>query len=950
MNFISRNFFYMMMAWFVISCNQNSTKTNYLYDFGPLNSELADGFIAVKSNTKYESEIGFGWIGSNVKAEFDNEKTKPMNLLLKDGISAKDSLVFRIDAEPGDYVFTMNLGNGTSEPMDMVVTINNEEVMDSTATPWLRLNYRSIAQKVSLTKDHAIIKVTSKNGSAVALHGLELRPQIDWEDFETATLLDQDTLQISNQIRAIESKLSEDSGNVNLINQLNILKKYKLAAYYYDIGWWSWAVKQTGLSIFNRYHIASDLLRQIIVDDESPLYDRSVYLLARAHYWLYLEQGNEYNREQYEKHFKMLYTKFPDHPMVKMYNGDKVPHKSPYEKIDTQAPKWANYQRESMYRLQEMMHWWADSVQADNGELGGKFGDDVEILRWWLPGILGADDQKARKAYTKLVNGVWNSGLLERAFSKKIEDVEHSAELFRDTHPAMFLMNYGNPIYVERCLVSMQNFRDVWTGINSYGHRHFKSCYLSASAVDETPPYAVDVPLNARATLPGLWAAWYNQNPSTIDLFNEWGQAWIDDAARAENGKPSGVLPAAVSYVDDKIGGYSPEWHAPGKGLGWDYFDWESLGHICEMYNQLLGLYAIIGQKSLLKPMNTTFDYMMNHKNPKNIDATKPGSKEWVAAQLWGMNNGESRPNNNLMKLFGSAKAITGTTRFDDLIKTSGRQYSQYLVKGDEQYIEDGLEEILGTIRYNYPLFTTEVKFTDRVNIPHDDLLFGMYTGHIGSGYEFPGLSATWKNTGPDLAVLVGKCSNEELNAQIYNFGDSKEVGLNTWQLAPGKYKLSLVAKEENEELLGKEIEILERTSYTTFEVQSDNLLQLRIEQISSYESMTFPRADAALSEEDVYITKDWDQQGDIPINVTVHNIGNKTAKSINVQVFNAQNDTQLWSTIVDTLEAPNDLEPRTKVVQFTLPKEMKGKEIRIELSMNQSEITMLNNEVVVEL
>ncbi|MEZ4851572.1 MAG: hypothetical protein R3B93_23770 [Bacteroidia bacterium] len=44
--------------------------------------------------------------------------------------------------------------------------------------------------------------------------------------------------------------------------------------------------------------------------------------------------------------------------------------------------------------------------QAENGELGGKFGDDVEISRWWLPAILGADDSLVKVGLYKV--GRWS--------------------------------------------------------------------------------------------------------------------------------------------------------------------------------------------------------------------------------------------------------------------------------------------------------------------------------------------------------------------------------------------------------------------------------------------------------------------------------------------------------------------------------------------------------------
>ncbi len=929
------------------ACQSNMHLTNYLFDFGTHASPVRERFTSVSPDIAYSSEQGYGWINNSFeRIGFDLEVVKPANRMLQDGISATDSLVYRIDADPGTYIFTISIGKGSNDPMHMAVKVNDITINDSTSTPWLQLKYRTISQKVTLEKDHAIVTIATKNNNGVAVHGIELRPLVEWEHFETPTLLDQDTTAISLQRQFLRNKLIEEPTNIQIINQLYDLDKFLLATYYYDIGWWSWAVNQTGLSIFPRYHIASDLLRQIIADEDHPLYDKSVYLLARAHYWLYKEQGNEYNRESYEYYFDLLHDKHPEHRLLSMYVGENIIHESSCNTSDPNAPLWANYQREAICRMQEMIHWWADSAQADNGELGGKFGDDVEILRWWLPNILGADDQKARMAYTKLVDGVWNSGLLERAFSKKVEDVEHSAELFRDTHPAMFLMNYGNPIYVERCLVSMQNFRDTWTGINSHGHRHFKSCYLSASAIDETPPYAVDVPLNARATLPGLWAAWYNQNPTTIQLFTEWGNAWVEDAARSDNGKPAGLMPAAVAYKDERIGGYAPEWYNPGEGLGWDYFDWESLGHVGEMYNQLLGLYAITGQKSLLNPMNSTFDFMMAHGDPQNINETTPGSEDWAAAQLWGKTFEGLSPDGNIMELYGSARALIGTDRYDELIKKAGRHYSQYRLTGEEEYVEEGLKAILETIRYNYPLYTREVKFTDRVDVPYVDLLFGMYTGHIGSGFEFPGLSATWKNTGPDIAILVGESNHKSLQAQLFNFGTSKAVGMYTWQLKPGQYELVVKRKSDGKALAKQLLEISERTSYVEFEIPSNELVALQITQQKEYKGLSFPRVDLAITPEDIKIAGNWDQNGAIPIEVTIHNIGNKDAGAFMVSILDVNGEDILASQTVKYLEAPNDLNPRLKTIKLSIPGNINKQEILVDVKMDEPEITLVNNKV----
>ncbi|MEZ4851570.1 MAG: hypothetical protein R3B93_23760 [Bacteroidia bacterium] len=67
----------------------------------------------------------------------------------------------------------------------------------------------------------------------------------------------------------------------------------------------------------------------------------------------------------------------------------------------------------------------------------------------------------------------------------------------------------------------------------------------------------------------------------------------MESTDRTDNGKPKGLLPAAISFSDEKIGGYGDNWYHP--KLGWTYYNWEQLGGATEMYNQLLGMYQITG-------------------------------------------------------------------------------------------------------------------------------------------------------------------------------------------------------------------------------------------------------------------------------------------------------------------------------------------------------------------
>ncbi len=921
---------------------------NFLFDMGPENAVIAQQFVGVTPSTVYTPKIGYGWIKAPQQS-FNASKIKQSNALTRDGLLVADSVIYRVDIPAGKYFLTITLGNTKSvgDTIKASVMVNQRLVCGPISNSWSHLHYRTSRKQIAIEEDYAEIKVLSAS-QEVGLYGIELRPMADLTPMSFSSALEQDTAEVAAFGRQLEAALNKNPEDIILINRLNIINKYLLAAYYYDIGWWSWAVESTGLSIFDRYDIASDLLRQIVADPRDPLHDKAVYLLGRIHFWLYKEQHEAFDKDEYQKFFSLIRPRHPDHKVLGMYLGKKIPNPVSCVSEVAHAPAWANMQREANCNILNIIHWWVDSVQAENGELGGKFGDDVEILRWWLPAIFGLDDQKARQGYVRLVEGVWNSGRLERAYAKKVSDVEHAAELFRDTHPSMILMDYGNPVYVERCLISMQNFRDTWTGITPRGHRHFKSCYFSATEVVEEPPVAVDVPMNARATLPGLWVGWYNRNPTILQLFSEWGKSWVEDADRIDKGKPQGILPAAVTFATDEIGGYSDNWFHP--NLGWHYYQWESLGGVIEMYNQLLGMYAITGNNTFLKPVNKTYDLMRNVGIRKQTTDTRPGSEAWTVGYLAGKNTPDKNTNNPIAEMYGLAKTLTGSTRYDPFIKQAGLPYSKYLATGDKEELRKGFKRLLGSLNYNFPMVTSEVKFTDRVRVPERELLFGMYTGHIGSGFEFPAVAVTWKNTGSDVAVLVNEASRKKLNVSLFNFGPQKTVIMQTWRLEPGHYRLKTGPDENDDGRIDKPgmektFKISERMHQLAIPIPSNKRFAITVEQLAAYPKPDFLMPDLALSREHFSLSNSDARAGEtLQINASVHNIGNVAAKNIKLEFF--VDDKKIDSRQISTIQAPNDLTPKWKTVTTNWVAEKGTHRISAIVSGREKEITQYNNEV----
>jgi hypothetical protein len=758
------------------------------------------------------------------------------------------------------------------------------------------------------------------------------------------TGIEMDTSAVRKYSAALKNRQATSPADSSISRELKLTEKYLLACSYYDGGGWSWAVKGTGLNFTKRMYLAADLLKEIVNQPSHPLYYKALYLRARIYYWLGKEDGELFKDSISEPHFKILAGKFPDHEILKMYLGQKIPFQAGYDTTNSSAPLWASYQRDAIYRIQKIIHWWVNEKQAANGEMGGKYGDDVELLRWWMPAIMGADDSIARLGYKRLADGIWNSGILERGYAKRVDDVEHSAELFRDTHPGMFLVNYGDPEYVERAMISMQNFNKTWTGITPLGHRHFKSYFLSASKVQEESPFGVDVPLNARAVLPGLWTAWYNRNPVLLKSFSEWGHAWVADAARAENGKPAGLIPAAVTFKTDKIGGDSGTWYDA--NLAYSYYRWESLGHVSELYAQMLGMYAITQDSSLLKPLNTIVQLLTEANDQPSDKNTEPGSLDWVKQKLLAEEKGFS--GHPMAKLFSMARKLTGKNIYDSLVARYGQPYSQYEITGNTDKIIKGFDELRNSLAYNFPLLTSEVKFTDRVYVSGSNLLMGMYTGHFGAGYEYPGMVASWKNTGPDVSVFVRYGDRKTARVSLFNFDKSRQVEMRTWQLEPGLYELKQGIDvnddgEPDEMLSNKEIQITERIGAINIDVPALKKFAVSIRQLHSFPVQYFSLADIALAASDISVRKaEQGTDGSNDIAVRVHNIGN--IPSLHVKVDLTIDGVVTGSSVIDRLDAPNNLEPKWKEIIFRNI-DLKGKHnISVRINTKQHEITRLNN------
>ena len=133
----------------------------------------------------------------------------------------------------------------------------------------------------------------------------------------------------------------------------------------------------------------------------------------------------------------------------------------------------------------------------------------------------------------------------------------------------------------------------------------------------------------------------------------------------------------------------------------------------------------------------------------------------------------------------------------------------QYRVSGDIGVVENTLESSLATLRLHEPMFTSEVRFTDRVfsfhrkflnahfgtNYPSVDfdLLYNMVSGDSGDPLMMSMAAVRWLHPSDDWGIWVDVNEARRFETAVYNFSDTvRELSGNLLRLDLGDYQSSL--------------------------------------------------------------------------------------------------------------------------------------------------------------
>lgn len=669
---------------------------------------------------------------------------------------------------------------------------------------------------------------------------------------------------------------------------------------------YAWAAGQFGrVRVFPRDPYACAML-VYLGPEHNPFYDKALLYRARFLRANAQEGGDAASMKKANAMFQELLEKAPDNVVLRELCGEKIPWREDMIEQDPTVPRWAALLHEMYARQLTIMEWWFTKRQYEDGQLGGGWGDDVEILRSWGPFAMISDASPAvRNGIEKLCEGVWQHALVD-GFCGDFGDVEHSAEPSADSIPTMLAIRYGDPLWFERNLASCRRIRDIYTGVDANGYIRFKSGWFGGDKVSSNLQHGGDNYYSVRAMKHLFWAAWYG-NEEARQFYTNWAEGWVMATMTPKYTKPAGVPPANIWYPSGDI--------APPNGASWTDPDYNIYG-CCSIANfwiqdMFLAGYYLARQPLYLAPIHAWMNFRLTEPRegaPANPDIEKEPLD-------WAVKHARERWNTEATLV--EYRWLTGDGSFDEIEGIERTPQRLHLPPTLEAF-ESRMEGALRQLRVNWNLHTREVLQTDRAGLDGSDASFGAFTGGVRRWGDagVPTMAVTWDVPHSDFAALVVYCTSQHLRVWIYNAKRTPtRFGLRLWQLEPGEYDVhagSLVpgmgfARTYHPAVAETYIHPARaHTYFIELPARAEWVVELRLRRPRP--ASVGPLPDLAVAERDIRANGD-------TVQVTVHNLG--SAAATGVEVVLEQNGKAVARKTLENVPACERFAPSAVAVAF---------------------------------
>jgi hypothetical protein len=538
---------------------------------------------------------------------------------------------------------------------------------------------------------------------------------------------------------------------------------------------------------------------------DSPLYPLWAFYRGRFLTWFMFEHSEVLavpERKalflaEAERCFDAARRAFPRNPVLAIYAGQNEPA-SGLAARDERAPDWANHERRALEQLHAIIRWWIAERQLANGEFGGNWGDDVEMWRWWSPVLIGFDDPVVTAAQERLARGNLSRPSLAAGYTSQLTDVEHTAEETADTLTPMLHVAGDAPEWIARVhrLVTLAD--RTWWGDNAQGRRQFKHIDFNHERLGADATRAYDTGYHVRVMQPALLLWQRTNDPVVGPALVRWLRTWADAAVGDARGKPSGIVPSALEWPAGLPGSPRRGWVGP--DLGADpmesLYSWPGYP-VAALTTTLLQAHVQTGEAVFLEPLRRMSALRRAHLAAGDPDGPI-GSPAWAARRLPAVIN----------DALAKWRQLSGDTEFDDLLARDANGYVRTTITQDRSALTAALAATAATLSVNWPMFTSEVRYTDRVlSFPHawpraaaaglarvdPALLYSSVTGDPGAVDHYPLNGVRWHTLPREIAALVDENRRDRFSAELYHFGPApRSLDASLLLLQPGRYTWTL--------------------------------------------------------------------------------------------------------------------------------------------------------------
>ena len=582
----------------------------------------------------------------------------------------------------------------------------------------------------------------------------------------------------------------------------------------------------------------------------------------------------------------------PNHELGRLYwydNNKEQPR--PPVKLSPPVPGvplWASRQVELLGSISNLVNWYIDHRQIDNGEFGGGLSDDGDLTNVW-PGtaFMGADPEKIRASLLREMDAFYANGMFTNGLSTIQTDELHSYEEGIQALGQSLLLDYGSPKQLERAMQTASATEHI-TGVNAAGHRHIRSSYFSGTVVAEEGVWGWSKPSSYLMLQPSLALVDYNGSPRVKKWLLELADGLLAHRTTGANG--AAVWPTAIEFATDKgITAPSAERTWP---LLWAAFRWT-------------------GDRKYLQPF---------------LDAG-PRSLRDLGANALDQMGMRDRWKASILSAAGGVGADEAT------------KHLAWQVSGDTSYLESLYTGQVETSALRDYINTEGSPWIDRVTVVDAEVQRARLGGiALVRNQIVPGHAVSWRfdKAGDErkVGILIPDATPTHVRIQAFNLDAAPVTAhLTGWDVAPGTWKVT-IGNEVRTVPFEKTIELP-----VTFAPKRDTTIEM---ELVSKGVPYWSRPDLGVSAGDVVVR-------DRVVTVTVHSLGAVASAKARVTLSDSGGHV-IATADIPPIAAPDDLRPRTAQVKLRVPSPFSpaGATIAITSEGELPEITTRNNRVVI--